>query len=192
METLLDGIPLDKMNTSMTINAPAAWLLSLYIAAAERRGVARAQALRHHPERHHQGIPVARHLHLPAGAVDAADLRRDRLHLQGSAEVEPDQRLLLPPAGGGRDAGAGTGLRARHRHRRSRRGEGFRQVPADDFPQVVGRISFFCNAGIRFITEMCKMRAFSELWDEICQQRYGVEDESCGASAMAYRSTRWG
>ena len=76
METLLDGIPLDKMNTSMTINAPAAWLLSLYIAAAERRGVARAAALGHDAERHHQGIPVARHLHLPAGAVDAADLRR--------------------------------------------------------------------------------------------------------------------
>ena len=50
------------------------------------------------------------------------------------------------------------------------------QVPAADFPQVVGRISFFCNAGIRFITELCKMRAFGELWDEIALQRYGVED----------------
>ena len=51
------------------------------------------------------------------------------------------------------------------------------QVPADDFAQVVGRISFFCNAGIRFVTELCKMRAFGELWDEICRERYGVEDE---------------
>ena len=84
------------------------------------------RALRHHPERHHQGIPVARHLHLSAGAVDAADLRRDRLHLQGSAQVEPDQRLLLPPAGGGSDTGTGAGVRAGHRHRRARRGEGLR------------------------------------------------------------------
>ncbi len=50
-------------------------------------------------------------------------------------------------------------------------------MPADDFPQVVGRISFFCNAGIRFITELCKMRAFNELWDEICRVRYGIEDD---------------
>ena len=123
----------------MTINAPAAWLLSLYIAAAERRGVARDEAVRHDAERHHQGIPVARHLHLPAGAVDAADRRRRLLHLQGSAEVEPDQRLLLPPAGGGGDAGAGTGLRAGQRRSPcSTRCKASGQVPADDFPQVVG------------------------------------------------------
>ena len=126
MDTLLDGIPLDRMNTSMTINAPAAWLLSLYVADRRAARHPARRALRHHPERHHQGIPVARHLHLSAGAVDAADLRRDRLHLQGSAQVEPDQRLLLPPAGGGSDTGAGAGVRAGHRHRRARRGEGLR------------------------------------------------------------------
>ena len=49
-------------------------------------------------------------------------------------------------------------------------------VPAEDFPTVVGRISFFVNAGVRFVTEMCKMRAFTEMWDEICRERYGVED----------------
>ena len=72
---LLDGIPLDQMNTSMTINATAAWLLALYIAIAEEQGVDRAHADRHDPERHHQGIPLARHLHLPARAVAAADQR---------------------------------------------------------------------------------------------------------------------
>ena len=64
------------------------------------------------------------------------------------------------------------------------------QVPAEDLPQVVGRISFFVNAGLRFITELCKMRAFTELWDEITRERYGVERRrSCAASAMACRST---
>ena len=59
------------------------------------------------------------------------------------------------------------------------------QVPPEDFPVVVGRISFFVNAGIRFITELCKMRAFAELWDEICRERYGVENEK-------YRRFRYG
>ena len=107
--------------------------------------------------------------------------------------MEPDERLLLPPAGGRRDAGAGARLRAGHRHRRARRGEGGGQVPPEDFPQLVGRISFFVNAGIRFVTEMCKMRAFAELWDEITATRYGIAGpESSAASATACRSTRLG
>jgi methylmalonyl-CoA mutase cobalamin-binding domain/chain len=73
MRTLFDGIPLDRMNTSMTINAPAAWLLSLYIATADEQGVERVEAAGHDAERHHQGISVARHLHLPARAVAEAD-----------------------------------------------------------------------------------------------------------------------
>jgi (2R)-ethylmalonyl-CoA mutase len=67
MDQLFDQIPLDQMNTSMTINATAAWLLSLYIGLAQRRGIDPKDAERHDPERHHQGIPVARHLHLSAG-----------------------------------------------------------------------------------------------------------------------------
>ena len=63
---------------------------------------------------------------------------------------------------------------------------------AADFPKVVGRISFFVNAGIRFVTELCKMRAFVELWDEICRERYGVErSPSTACSATACRSTAW-
>ena len=68
METLMDGIPLGEMNTSMTINATAAWLLALYIVAAEEQGVERGAAPGHDAERHHQGVPRARHLRVPAGA----------------------------------------------------------------------------------------------------------------------------
>ena len=90
--------------------------------------------------------------------------------------MESDQRLLLSSAGGGRDAGAGDRLRARQRDRGARRGEGVRRVRRRDFGEVVGRISFFVNAGLHFVTEMCKMRAFVELWDEITATRYGVRD----------------
>ena len=66
MHTLLDGIPLDEMNTSMTINATAAWLLALYIVTAEENGIDAVRAVGHDPERHPQGVPVARHLRVPA------------------------------------------------------------------------------------------------------------------------------
>ena len=71
MRTLLDGIPPGEMNTSMTINATAAWLLGLYVANADEHGVASTRAARHDPERHRQGVPVARHVHLPAAAAAA-------------------------------------------------------------------------------------------------------------------------
>ena len=109
MHALFDGIPLDEMNTSMTINATAAWLLALYMTVAEENGVDRSQTQGDDPERHHQGVPVARHLRLPARALDAADRRHGRLHRQRGAELEPDEHLQLPPAGG----------RARLRSRRS-------------------------------------------------------------------------
>ena len=89
-----------------------------------RAGHGSHQAHRHHPERHHQGISLARHLRVPAAAVAAADQGHDPLHLQRDAEVESDQRVLLSPAGGGRDAGAGAGIRAGHRAGRARCGEG--------------------------------------------------------------------
>ena len=111
MHALMDGIPLDRMNTSMTINATAAWLLALYIVVAEENGIAPAVLAGHHPERHHQGVPLARDLRVPARAVDAADRRHGRLHDRRGPEVEPDQRVLLPPAGGGGDARAGDRVR---------------------------------------------------------------------------------
>ena len=91
--------------------------------------------------------------------------------------MEPDECLLLSSAGGGRDACAGAGLRAGHCGRGSRHGEGEREVSAAEFSEAVGRIRFFVNAGIRFVTEMCKMRAFVDLWDELCRERYGVADQ---------------
>jgi hypothetical protein len=115
MDQLFDQIPLDQMNTSMTINATAAWLLSLYIGLAQRRGIDREKTERYHPERHHQGVSLARHLHLSARPIDAPDRGYDQLHGQTCAEVESDQHLQLPPAGGGGHAGAGTGLCPVHR-----------------------------------------------------------------------------
>ena len=127
MRTLLADIPLDKMNTSMTINATAAWLLALYVATADAQGATAHGAHRHDPERHHQGVPVARHLRVPARAVAATDQGHHPLRWRCHAEVEPHQRVLLPPAGGGRDPGAGTGVRACHRAGRARRCPGIRR-----------------------------------------------------------------
>ena len=147
----------------------------------QRRGAGRRvrRAARHHPERHRQGVPVAWHVHLPARA------HRKRLIVdmvawcaQHAPEVEPDERLQLPPAGGRGDAGAGDRLLAGHRHRRARRGS--RLGPGrrrNSSRQVFGSISFFVNAGIRFVEEICKLRAFTELWDRIGLERYGVTDE---------------
>ena len=116
------------MNTSMTINATAMWLLALYQVAAEEQAEAAGEdpasavqrAGRHDAERHHQGVPVARHLRLRAGPLAAADHRHGRLHGRRDPEVEPDQHLQLPPAGGRRDAGAGDRVRDVHRDRRAR------------------------------------------------------------------------
>ena len=124
MRTLFDEIPLGEMNTSMTINATAAWLLALYVALADEQGVRAQHAARHHAERHHQGVSLARHLCVSAGALDAADQGHDPVHDPRDAEMESDECLLLSPAGGGRDAGAGARLRARHRDRGARHGEG--------------------------------------------------------------------
>ncbi|MCU0838639.1 MAG: protein meaA [Rhodospirillales bacterium] len=177
MDTLLDGIPLDKMNTSMTINAPAAWLLSLYIAVAEKRGVDRKQLsgttqndiIKEYLSRGTYIFPPAPSMRLISDMIAFTykeipkwnPINVCSYHLQ-EAGATPEQELAfaLANAIAVLDAVKGSG-----------------QVPDDDFPQVVGRISFFCNAGIRFITELCKMRAFTELWDEIAAERYGVADE---------------
>jgi ethylmalonyl-CoA mutase len=177
MMTLLDGIPLDQMNTSMTINAPAAWLLSLYIAAADKQGVARKQLsgttqndiIKEYLSRGTYIFPPAPSMRL-TGDVIAFTYREVpkwnpmnvcSYHLQ-EAGATPVQELAfaLATAIAVLDTVKAAG-----------------QVPEDEFPEVVGRISFFVNAGIRFITETCKMRAFCELWDEITAERYGVEDE---------------
>ncbi|MEK9754501.1 MAG: protein meaA, partial [Rhodospirillaceae bacterium] len=171
------GIPLAEMNTSMTINAPAAWLLALYIAAAERQGAERKllagttqnDIIKEYLSRGTYIFPPEASMKLTADTVSFTYKELPKwnpvnvcsYHLQ-EAGATPEQELAFALANAVAilDKVKATG-----------------QVPADDFPAVVGRISFFVNAGIRFVTEMCKMRAFTELWDEITAERYGIEDE---------------
>ncbi len=185
MRALFDGIPLDRMNTSMTINATAPWLLALYIALAEERGVDRAaltgttqnDILKEYLARGTHIFPPAPSLALTSDVIAFTyrevpkwnPVNVSSYHLQ-EAGATPVQELAfaLANAIAVLDVVKAAG-----------------QVPEADFPKVVGRISFFVNAGVRFITEMCKMRAFAALWDEICRARYGVEDET-------YRRFRYG
>jgi (2R)-ethylmalonyl-CoA mutase len=176
MRTLFDGIPLDRMNTSMTINAPAAWLLSLYIATAEAQGVERAKlqgttqndVIKEYLSRGTYIFPPEPSLRLTADTIGFTyrevpkwnPMNVCSYHLQ-EAGATPVQELAFSLANA---IAVLDAVRLRG------------QVPEADFPQVVGRISFFVNAGIRFVTEMCKMRAFAELWDETTRTRYGVQD----------------
>ena len=176
METLFEGIPLDQMNTSMTINATAPWLLALYVAAAERQGVGREKLsgtvqndiIKEYLSRGTYIFPPGPSMRLINDVVSWTYTEIPKwnptnvcsYHLQ-EAGATPVQELAFA---------LGTGIAVLDAVRDGG------QVPAEDFPQVVGRISFFVNAGIRFVTEMCKMRAFVDLWDEITAERYGVED----------------
>jgi len=176
MRTLFDGIPLDRMNTSMTINAPAAWLLALYIATAEAQGVDRAKLqgttqndiIKEYLSRGTYIFPPEPSLRLTADTIGFTyrevpkwnPMNVCSYHLQ-EAGATPMQELAFALANA---IAVLDAVRSRG------------QVPPADFPKVVGRISFFVNAGIRFVTEICKMRAFAELWDEITRTRYGVDD----------------
>jgi (2R)-ethylmalonyl-CoA mutase len=174
MNELFHDIPLDQMNTSMTINATAPWLLALYIAMAEQQGadVKKLQGtvqndiIKEYLSRGTYVFPPEPSLRLIADvtAYCYAEVPKWNpinvcsYHLQ-EAGATPEQELAYALA---------TGIAVLD--------EVKGQVPAEDFPKVVGRISFFVNAGLRFVTELCKMRAFVDLWDEICRDRYGVED----------------
>ena len=183
MRTLFDQIPLEQMNTSMTINATAPWLLSLYIAVAEEQGadVSKLQGtvqndiIKEYLSRGTYICPPKPSLRM---ITDVAAYTRENLpkwnpmnvcsyHLQ-EAGATPEQELAFALATA---VAVLDDLKGK--------------VSDEDFPQMVGRISFFVNAGIRFVTEMCKMRAFVELWDEITAERYGVEDAK-------YRRFRYG
>lgn len=174
MRALFDNIPLEQMNTSMTINATAPWLLSLYIAVAEEQGAdvsalqgtVQNDIIKEYLSRGTYICPPEPSLRM---ITDVAAYTREHLpkwnpmnvcsyHLQ-EAGATPEEELAFALATA---AAVLDDLKDK--------------VPAEHFPAMVGRISFFVNAGIRFVTELCKMRAFVELWDEICQERYGVED----------------
>jgi ethylmalonyl-CoA mutase len=174
MRALLAGIPLDQMNTSMTINATAAWLLSLYVAVADEQGTSRSKLtgtiqndiIKEYLSRGTYVFPPDPSLRLIKDTIVFSYREVPKwnptnvcsYHLQ-EAGATPVQELAYALA---------TAIAVLDRVKAS--GE----VPDDQFGMVVGRVSFFVNAGLRFITEICKMRAFVELWDEITRERYGV------------------
>jgi (2R)-ethylmalonyl-CoA mutase len=176
MRTLFDGIPLEQMNTSMTINATAPWLLALYIAAAEEQGADRSKLtgtvqndiIKEYLSRGTYIFPPAPSMKLTGDVISFTYKELPKwnptnvcsYHLQ-EAGATPVQELAFALA---------TAMAVLDEVKASG------QVPDADFAKVVGRISFFVNAGVRFVTELSKMRAFTEMWDDICQNRYGVED----------------
>ncbi|MBI1648731.1 protein meaA [Hyphomicrobium sulfonivorans] len=174
MRTLLDGIPLDQMNTSMTINATAAWLLSLYVAFADEQGASRDKLtgtiqndiIKEYLSRGTYVFPPEPSLRLIKDTIVFSYQNVPKwnptnvcsYHLQ-EAGATPVQELAFALA---------TALAVLDTVKAS--GE----VPEENFGLVVGRVSFFVNAGMRFVTEICKMRAFNELWEDITLNRYGV------------------
>ena len=176
MRTLFEHIPLGKMNTSMTINATAAWLLALYIALADEQGIARGtlqgttqnDIIKEYLSRGTHVFPPAPSMRLTTDVILFTTREMPKwnpinvcsYHLQ-EAGATPVQELAfaLATAIAVLDTVQASGA-----------------VESGAFGEVVGRISFFVNAGLRFITELCKMRAFAELWDEITAERYGVND----------------
>jgi (2R)-ethylmalonyl-CoA mutase len=176
MRTLFEHIPLGKMNTSMTINATAAWLLALYVALADEQGVARGtlqgttqnDIIKEYLSRGTHVFPPAPSMRLTKDVILFTTREMPKwnpinvcsYHLQ-EAGATPVQELAfaLATAIAVLDTVQASGA-----------------VETGAFGEVVGRISFFVNAGLRFITELCKMRAFAELWDEITAERYGVND----------------
>lgn len=183
MRTLFGGLPLADMNTSMTINAPAAWLLALYVALGDERGDDRAKLrgttqndiIKEYLSRGTYVFPPQPSMRLISDMISWCYTEVPKwnpvnicsYHLQ-EAGATPEQELAfaLATACAVLDAVKAGG-----------------QVPDEDFPTVFGRISFFVNAGVRFVTELCKMRAFVDLWEEIGRERYGVAD----AKALRFR-----
>ncbi|MDQ6820703.1 MAG: protein meaA [Actinomycetota bacterium] len=175
MKTLLDGIPLDQMNTSMTINATAAWLLALYVVVAEEQGIPQAalqgttqnDILKEYLSRGTYAFPPEPSMRLIADTIAYSVEHIPRwnpinicsYHLQETGAT-PVQEIAFTLSN------AIAVLDAVRR-----------RVPADAMPSVFGRISFFVNAGVRFIEEHAKLRTMAHLWDELGRERYGVQDE---------------
>ncbi len=185
MQTLFDGIPLDKMNTSMTINATAAWLLALYIAVAERQGIDKKSLsgttqndiLKEYLSRGTYIFPPEPSIRLTTDMIAYTVHHVPKwnpvnvcpYHLQ-EAGATPVQELAY---------GLANAICFLDALKDSK------QVQGDDFEKAVGRISFFMDSSIRFVEEICKVRAFNHLWDKITEERYGVKDPK-------YRRFRYG
>ena len=185
MKRVFDGIPLGEMNTSMTINATAVWLLALYVATADEQGAARrALAGTTQNDILKEYLSRGTHIYPPEASIRlTTDLITWTLHeapkwnpinvcsyhlQEAGADPVLEVSFALANAVTVLDAVKATG-----------------QVSDEDMPRLVGRISFFCNAGLRYIEETCKMRAFKQLWERITEERYGVQDPR-------YRRFRYG
>jgi len=176
MEALFKDIPLNKMNTSMTINATAAWLLALYCAAAQKneielkelQGTTQNDILKEYLSRGTYIFPPKESIKLISDMIVYCYKNVPKwnptnicsYHLQ-EAGATPVQEIAFSLS---------NAICILDAVRESK------QIPEKDFPKIVGRTSFFVNAGIRFVEELSKMRAFTELWDEICLKRYNVDD----------------
>jgi (2R)-ethylmalonyl-CoA mutase len=176
LRALFDGIPLDQTNTSMTINAPAMWLLALYQVVAEEQGADVAKLagttqndiIKEYLSRGTYIFPPGPSIRLTTDLIAYTVTRMPRwnpvnvcsYHLQ-EAGATPVQEIAYA---------LGTAITILDAVRDSG------QLPAARLGEVVGRISFFVNAGVRFVEEMCKLRAFAQLWDSITRERYGISD----------------
>jgi (2R)-ethylmalonyl-CoA mutase len=177
MRTVFDGIPTAEMNTSMTINATAMWLLALYVSVAEEQGADRSalagttqnDILKEYLSRGTHIFPPEASIRLTTDLITWTLAEAPKwnpinvcsYHLQeAGADPVLEVSYALANAVTVLDAVKATG-----------------RVSDADFPRLFGRISFFCNSGIRFVEETCKMRAFKRLWERIATERYGVTDE---------------
>ncbi len=183
MRALFEGIPLEQMNTSMTINATAPWILALYVEAAREQGATISRLtgtvqndiIKEYLSRGTYIFPPSPSLRLTSDVTTYCFRNLPKwnpvnicsYHLQ-EAGAKPEQELAFALAAA---IAVLDDVKVR--------------ISAEEFPKVVGRMSFFVNAGVRFVTELCKMRAFVELWDDICSDRYGVKDPK-------YRRFRYG
>ena len=176
MRALFDGIPLKDMNTSMTINAPAAWLLALYVAVADEQGAPRSSLtgttqndiIKEYLARGTYIFPPKPALRLTTDTIAFTTAEMPKwnpinlcsYHLQeAGADAVEEAAFALAAAVSVLDAAKARGA-----------------IPPSEFPKAVGRMSFFVNSGVKFITEICKLRAMGALWDEIARDRYGVSD----------------
>ena len=176
MRQVFDGIPLAEMNTSMTINATAMWLLALYVSVADEQGADRkALAGTTQNDILKEYLSRGTHIFPPEASIRlTTDLITWTLHevpkwnpinvcsyhlQEAGADPVLEVAYALANAICVLDAVKATG-----------------RVSDDDFPRLVGRISFFCNAGLRYVEETCKMRAFNQLWDRVTSERYGITD----------------
>ncbi|HEX4081140.1 MAG TPA: protein meaA [Rhizomicrobium sp.] len=176
MRALFDGLPLARMNTSMTINAPAAWLLALYVALADEQDAPRAalagttqnDIIKEYLARGTYIFPPRPALRLTCDVIAFTTAEMPKwnpvnlcsYHLQeAGAEPAEEAAFALAAAVEVLDTCRARGA-----------------IAPEEFPKAVGRISFFVNSGVRFITEICKLRAMSRVWDEVTRERYGVAD----------------